>query len=370
MQEGGSVIEAGPSAAVVATVAWADDLAADDAVHEAIEVLTRANRTERHGDLERALVRLRRDGAELLPLGQTRQPSAIAPVPADGTIVEVASESLTADVLRDGIARSGCVLVRGLASAERAARLAAGLASAERAARLAAGLASAERAARLAAAYDAALAGSGSVDAGWYDPGPMPDRVSPGLPEDVHRAFLRSRGSLWTVDSPRMLFELFELIDEVGLGPLMTDFLGERPVMSAIKGTLRRMPPDVDTDGRWYQDGAFLGEHVAAFNCWLALTPCGVDAPGLDIVPKRLEGIVPNDGARYDWAASDEAVAAAAADTPILRPEFGAGDALIFDHLLLHRTGASPAMTQERHAIESWFFAPSAYPAGQVPVLY
>ena len=345
------MIEAGPSAAVVATVARADDLAADDAVHEAIEVLTRANRTERHGDLERALVRLRREGAEHLPLGQTRPPSAIAPVPADGTIVEVASESLTADVLRDGIARSGCVLVRGLASAERAARLAAGLDAA-------------------LAAYDAALAGSGSVDAGWYDPGPMPDRVSPGLPEDVHRAFLRSRGSLWTVDSPRMLFELFELIDEVGLGPLMTDFLGERPVMSAIKGTLRRMPPDVDTDGRWHQDGAFLGEHVAAFNCWLALTPCGVDAPGLDIVPKRLEGIVANDGARYDWAASDEAVAAAAADTPILRPEFGAGDALIFDHLLLHRTGASPAMTQERHAIESWFFAPSAYPAGQVPVLY
>ena len=66
-------------------------------------------------------------------------------------------------------------------------------------------------------------------------------------------------------------------------------------------------------DGRWHQDGAFLGEHIRAFNCWLALTPCGTDAPGLDIVPKRFDHIVPNDGARYDWAISDQAVAAASA---------------------------------------------------------
>jgi len=27
-------------------------------------------------------------------------------------------------------------------------------------------------------------------------------------------------------------------------------------------------------------------------------------------------------------------------------------------------------MTNERYAIESWFFAPSSYPDGQIPIVY
>ena len=336
---------------VAGTMQRAERLAADGAVRDAIDLLTRANRSAPQAELERMLVRLRRLGAEAIPVGQhhLHHPGVVA-APGNGQILEVDPTDLTVASVQQGYAQGGCLLVRGLITPERAEHLATGIDAA-------------------LAAYDAALAGA-PVDQRWYDPGPMPDRVSPGLPEDVHRGFLRSRGGLWTVDSPRMLFELFELIEQTGLGPLMTELLGERPLMSAIKGTLRRVPPDVEVDGRWHQDGAFLGEHIGAFNCWLALSRCGVTAPGLDIVPKRLEGIVPNEGARYDWAVSDEAVAQAAAGVAVVRPEFGPGDALIFDHLLLHRTGASPGMTNQRHAIESWFFAPSAYPTGQLPVLY
>jgi len=150
----------------------------------------------------------------------------------------------------------------------------------------------------------------------------------------------------------------------------MTAFLGERPLLSGIKATLRRIPPDVDTDGRWHQDGSFLGERIKALNCWLALDRCGVDAPGLDIVPKRLDHVVEDVEARYDWSLSDAAVLGTADATPIVRPEFEAGDALLFDHLLVHRTGASPDMPNERHAIESWFFPPSAYPTDQLRILY
>jgi hypothetical protein len=48
----------------------------------------------------------------------------------------------------------------------------------------------------------------------------------------------------------------------------------------------------------------------------------------------------------------------------IVRPEFGAGDALLFDHLFLHRTGVGPGMTQQRWAIESWFFGRPATRVG------
>ena len=76
------------------------------------------------------------------------------------------------------------------------------------------------------------------------------------------------------------------------------------------------------------------------------------------------------EGAEFDWSLSDEAVSKAARRTSIVRPEFEAGDALLFDHLLVHRTAGSPDDDRERYAIESWFFAPTAYPPGQLPLCY
>ena len=167
-----------------------------------------------------------------------------------------------------------------------------------------------------------------------------------------------------------MLYELFETVDDTGVGALMTEYLGERPLLSANKCTLRRVPTQ-DVSGGWHQDGAFLGDHVGSFNFWLSLSRCGRDAPGLDIVPRRIDEVLtPGEGAQFSWSLSDEAVARAAAGAPIVRPEFEAGDALLFDHRLVHRTAASSDMTRERYAIESWFFVRSAYPGGQLPLVY
>ena len=55
--------------------------------------------------------------------------------------------------------------------------------------------------------------------------------------------------------------------------------------------------------------------------------------------------------------------------TPICRPVFEPGDALLFDELFLHRTACEPEMSRERHAIETWLFAPSVYPAKQIPLV-
>ena len=38
---------------------------------------------------------------------------------------------------------------------------------------------------------------------------------------------------------------------------------------------------------------------------------------------------------------------------------------LLFDELAVHRTAADEGMPNVRYAIESWFFAPSAYPIGR-----
>ena len=61
-------------------------------------------------------------------------------------------------------------------------------------------------------------------------------------------------------------------------------------MISVQKCTLRRVDPDA---GRgWHQDGAFMGD-VRALNVWLSLSRCGDEAPGMDVIPRRLEDIVP-----------------------------------------------------------------------------
>ncbi|MEQ1785562.1 MAG: phytanoyl-CoA dioxygenase family protein [Acidimicrobiales bacterium] len=337
----------------VRTLREAAALEASGAVREAIDLLSGANREERVASVEVELVRLRR-AAGVARLEHTVPDARRAAVMADGSaggLFEIDGRDLSVAALEAGLAQSGCVLVRGLVPSERVARLVAGIDSA-------------------LAACDEASAG-GTPDPGWYTPGSMPDRVEGGLSEEVNRRFLRERGGLWTADSPRMLFELFEAIDAVGVGALMTEFLGERPLLSANKCTLRRVPSDLEVKGGWHQDGSFLGDYVGAFNVWLSLSRCGRDAPGLDIVPRRVDRVVPSDEeSRFDWSLSDAAVLASAEGTPIVRPEFEAGDALLFDHLLVHQTATAPEMTRPRHAIESWFFTPSAYPVGQIPILY
>ena len=335
----------------------------------AADALTHANREASDVRLEQALVHIRHQGCAACPAPSPRAPRpAIEPGIPGPTLFEIEAADLSVEAVREGFADSGCVLVRGLVAPERVDRLVAGIDASF-------------------AAFDASELGE-PYDESWYVPFPMPDVISPEsagqavitpagapganpLPAVAHRRLVRKAGGVWTVDSPRMLFEFFELVDDLGIGDLITEFFGERPFLSANKCTLRRVLPE-NMAGGWHQDGAFLGQEVAAFNAWFALTRCGRDAPGLDIVPARFDELLSAGGehAYFKWSLSDEAVAAGAGPASVVRPEFEAGDALLFDHRLVHRTANSASMAHDRHAIESWWFAPSAFPPSQLPLFY
>jgi Phytanoyl-CoA dioxygenase (PhyH) len=188
----------------------------------------------------------------------------------------------------------------------------------------------------------------------WYAPFPRRDAALAGT-----RAWLRSKGGVLTGDSPRATAEVSRVLTACGLARLAEEYLGQPPILSLDKWTLRRGSRANGIE--WHQDGAFLGEEVLALNCWLALSECGVSAPSLDVVPRRLSEIVATgtDGAEYGWSVGDAAAARAAGPDGWHRPRFSPGDALLFDDKLLHRTGASPSMTDVRYAVETWFFGPS-----------
>jgi hypothetical protein len=185
------------------------------------------------------------------------------------------------------------------------------------------------------------------------------------LPVSSVRPWIRDGGGVLATDAPMLAFEMLELFEAARLRALVGDYLGERPVLSAHKTTLRKADPSVS--GAWHQDGAFMGD-VRALNLWLSLSRCGDEAPGLDIVPRRLEQVVIEHGAMLDVELTRQRAHEAAGDVGIVRPIFEPGDALFFDELFLHQTASEPSMPKPRFAIESWFFGGSAFPSDYAPI--
>ncbi len=198
--------------------------------------------------------------------------------------------------------------------------------------------------------------------------------VEPAALDDIKdpyfaRHWRRQANAVLTADSPRGLFEFLQIVHDVGIAALLTEFFGERPSLAAEKCTMFRVSakePRMRV-ADWHQDGAFLGDGMRTINCWFALTRCGRDAPGIDVVPRRIERILPlgEEGCHFDWTVSPMTVARAFPGVRPCRPEFQEGDALLFDEFAVHRTAADEGMPNTRYAIESWFFAPSAYPDGR-----
>jgi hypothetical protein len=309
-----------------------------------IAKLTEENRRSPNRDTERRLLWLRHvAGISLLDPGAEKPefpvPATDSLPEADG-LPEIARDDLTPELLRAGILRDGCLLVRGFVERDVALRFAARI----------------DRAFAERAKQDA----GGSAAEGYYEEF-HPDAAF-GM---AARSWVQEGGGVLAADSPMLTFEMLEIFERAGLRHLVKRYLGEEPLLSAHKTTLRKADPSVG--GAWHQDGAFMGD-VRALNLWLSLSRCGDEAPGLDLVPRRLDHIVIDHESMLYVDATRQKAQDAAGDTPIIRPIFEPGDALFFDELFLHQTGSDPSMPNPRYAIESWFFGGSAFPTEYAPV--
>jgi hypothetical protein len=317
--------------------------------------LASMNDSARSGDPEaaREALRLR----HRIGMAQLEEPEADAgyadpapaPLGAEG-LPEVPVGELTAEVVRGAILDRGCLLVRDLVPREQTLRIA--------------GL--------IDGALDAREANGSSGRTGFerFEADP---RWS--LEE---RPYVEGHGGLWTVDSPFAAAEVCGLFAELGLVDLARDYLREQPLISVQKSTLRKVDPDSEVirhimgqgaGGGWHQDGRFLGP-VKALNVWISLSRCGDVAPGMDLVPRRLDDFVATgtEGAPASWAVSPGVAAEAAGDSGIVRPVFNPGDVLLFDEMFLHTTAIDESMSEPRYAIETWFFGSSAFPSEYAPI--
>jgi uncharacterized small protein (DUF1192 family) len=317
------------------------------ALREEIERVRALNRAAPSAEQERTLLHLRnllailllQDGAE-----DRGHPEPDHDGLPEGPLLEIRHDQLTPGRLRAAILRGGCLLVRGLVPAGQAENLAEEI----------------DRAFSERARYEAGR----SFDPRSYVPFEPDPRWGFGLPL---RDWIRDGGGVLAVDSPRASFELGEVLRDAGVPELVQTYLGGPALNSGDKTTLRRAEPSVS--GAWHQDGKFMGQ-VRALNLWLSLSHCGRDAPGLDLVPRRLDHHVATmtDEATMLNQVSQAAAERAAGALGILRPIFEPGDALLFDELFLHKTASDRSMRRPRLAVESWFFAPQGFPADYVPL--
>lgn len=313
-----------------------------------IERLTASTRVHPERTAERRLLHLRHQaGIGLLDAGESSPEYAspdFARLPESDGLPEIAAGELRPELLRAAILRDGCLLVRGLVGREAA-------------------LGFADQIERAFAERERINEGASPAE-GYYEEFQPDDRFG----VDVPRPWVQLGGGLLAADSPMLAFEMFELFEAARLAELIGGYLGEPPLISVQKTTLRKADPAVS--GAWHQDGAFMGVSRSV-NLWLSLSHCGDEAPGLDIVPRRLEQLVTiGDGADLDFEfqISQARAEEVAGDKPIVRPIFEPGDALLFDHLFLHQTGSDPSMPKPRFAIENWFFGASAFPADYAPI--
>ncbi len=332
-----------------AAVAEGAPTASSAELSEEIDELTRANRESRDSDRERRILRLRHAlGARLLDDadGSPSDPTPdTAGLPSNSELPQITPDRLTPEIVRAGMMRDGFVLIRGLVEPDAA-------------------LGFADEIERSFAARAEHPDGSPETD-GYYEEF-HPDPPFPGLTE---RPWVEEAGGVLAADSPKLMFEMLDTFERVGLRRVIDGYLGEPPALSLQKCTLRKADPKVA--GGWHQDGAFLGD-VRALNVWVALSHCGDVAPGLDIVPRRIDHLVPTgtEGAILDWAVSPAVAEEAAGEAGIVRPIYEPGDVMLFDDLFLHQTGTDPGMPNPRFAIESWFFGPSGFPGDYVPLSF
>ena len=303
--------------------------------------------------------------AERLAFFERRTPESASPpqvlehpfiaVDSPRGLPEVHARDLTSSVLRSAIHEQGCLLVRELAPAH----LMGGLTE----------------------IIDAVMAATEECDKSddnhkshhpaFANPPQNFERLLPQPKLGWSRAFHRNGGSAMCVESAGVAESLLEMYASLGLKDLLTHFLGEPPCLSALKWVLRRPKLPIQPDG-WHQDGAFMGREINSINMWLAVNACGGQsgAPSMDLVPRRLTEIFKagTDGAVFDWSISSEAIFEEFGANSIVTPAFEPGDALFFDHFLIHRTQFAQHLHHHRYALETWFFGERHYPANQVPL--
>jgi hypothetical protein len=117
--------------------------------------------------------------------------------------------------------------------------------------------------------------------------------------------------------------------------------------VAATQSRLRLARPSDDPNGGFQQWAGSDRQRSLGFGFWIPLSPCGEEAPSIELVARRASTPLPIREGGVPLAELP-----AAQRNALWTPEFGLGDLVIFDPLTPHRDAVRRDMRQARIAVE------------------
>jgi len=143
------------------------------------------------------------------------------------------------------------------------------------------------------------------------------------------------------------------------VAPLAEAALGGKVAVSPFSFVRRVEPDDVETGDAlrlpFHQDQKILQSNL--INIWTPFRDCGVTAPSLEVVARRLITLEANqthEGSLYGRLGVEIPADKVIKDHPraLFAPPLSAGDALIFLGTTIHRTHIVPGMSERRDSVD------------------
>jgi hypothetical protein len=160
--------------------------------------------------------------------------------------------------------------------------------------------------------------------------------------------------------------ELVAPLSAPGLEQLFVEAIGSEWACNMEQSWVRKKFAPLQAPTReyhpqgWHQDGAlgvrFLSESgpvvpmTELLTCWMPLTPCGQDSPGLEFVRGRQEALL------HFTELDDSALRRRFPQKEFWAPALDPGDCLVFLNSVLHRTYTSAEMRHHRLSVEYRIF--------------
>ncbi len=169
----------------------------------------------------------------------------------------------------------------------------------------------------------------------------------------------RSFGSVPMLLAPSATNEFARQIHNSRITELAEAFLGSEPWIGSVKSSVRQSDITADVRRVFHQDATFFGgDGTATINFWVALSDAGIDRPGIEILPQKLntELVRGQVGATVGWEVFEETIAELFGLDKLWAPPVEPGDAIVFDQMNVHRTYLTDGMIDTRFAIEAWMF--------------
>ena len=163
------------------------------------------------------------------------------------------------------------------------------------------------------------------------------------------------------LDLPNDQFALIRFALRSGLQPLVSGLWGGRVAFLQKNCIPRRQAPDGKFNSAvpFHQDASFLAMSSLVLNFWIPLVPCGVSAPGLEVVlgnPHRLLRHLPSGACvsrdYREIELAEDSIVSQWGRNKLWHPALEQGDVFVFSNLTVHRTYLTPAMTETRISLE------------------